>query len=546
MRLDDFTVGTRLGTIFGILLLFLVMVSVMGYLGITTIANTAETIILEDEAVMELAYQAEVNFLELRRFEKDMLINIDAPAEQKNYVTKWRNMQEKSRSIMAELDKRVKTPEQQAISKQIIQNLDRYFAGVESVMSAIAAGTLTTTQQGNTALIPHKNAIHEAGASTENMVAIIRGLMTDNKNLIQNVRHQTQSQILWVSLSVIALILLMAVWFARSITMPVNKIIAGITVISKGDLTHRIDHVGKDELGEICRHFNDFTEKFHDIITVTIRDANRVSASAKDVLQASIKLADGASAVASQTDAVASADEQMAATSTEIARNCSFAAESAQKASLAVEEGATVVNNAISSMQSIAIHVSTAANTVRELGRRSNQIGEIIGTISNIAGQTNLLALNAAIEAARAGEQGRGFAVVADEVRALAARTSIATQEISKMINAIQTETAVAVKVMEEGSREVERSATEAARSDEALKAITEQIDILNAQTHQIAAAAEQQTATTQEISRSMSKISEVVQGDAVSAQSTTLAAKSLVDVARELNLEVSKFKVVG
>lgn len=546
MRLVDLKVGTRLGVGFGISVLFLILVSVIGYYGLSTMSKTAEIIILEDEAIMELAYQAEISFLELRRFEKDMFINIDDPAEQQKYANKWRDAQQQTKSILNDLTKRLKTPAQTTLVSGINQSLDQYFSGFAAVITGITSGTLTTTQQANQALIPYKKFIHDADESTIKLVENVKAIMQENKSLIQTVRQQTLSLILGFSITVIVLISLMTVWFTRSITTPVANIIDAIKIIANGDLTHRIQHVSQDELGEICQHFNEFTQKFHDIITVTVKDANRVASSAQEMLQTSMQLAEGATAVADQTNSVASADEQIAATSNEIAKNCSYAATSAQQASLAVNEGTKVVQNAISSMQAIAIHVTTAADTVRELGVRSNQIGEIIGTIGNIAAQTNLLALNAAIEAARAGEQGRGFAVVADEVRALAERTSIATKQISDMITSIQAETNTAVKIMEQGSQEVERSSVEAGRSDQALQSIVVQIDVLNSQTRQIAVAAEQQTAATQEISASMSKISGVVQRDAVSAKNTSLAAKSLVDVANELKQVVSKFKVLS
>jgi methyl-accepting chemotaxis protein len=161
-------------------------------------------------------------------------------------------------------------------------------------------------------------------------------------------------------------------------------------------------------------------------------------------------------------------------------------------------------------MNSIADRVATTARTIDNLGSRSDQIGAIVGTIEDIADQTNLLALNAAIEAARAGEQGRGFAVVADEVRALAERTTKATKEISTMIKTIQTETKEAVKSMEVGVQEVEKGTMEAARSGEALGKILEQISTVTSQITQIATAAEQQTSTIHEINNNIQIVADV------------------------------------
>jgi hemerythrin-like metal-binding protein len=181
---------------------------------------------------------------------------------------------------------------------------------------------------------------------------------------------------------------------------------------------------------------------------------------------------------------------------------------------------------------------------VEALGKRSDEIGAIVGTIEDIADQTNLLALNAAIEAARAGEQGRGFAVVADEVRALAERTTKATREIGLMIKAIQQETKTAVSAMEEGVNEVELGTEEATRSGEALRNIQDEINSLHMQVQQIATAAEEQTATTSEISSNIHNITDVAQNTVEGARKTSTAAQHLSRLSSELERLVGQFKL--
>ena len=195
-------------------------------------------------------------------------------------------------------------------------------------------------------------------------------------------------------------------------------------------------------------------------------------------------------------------------------------------------------------MEKISVRVREAAGTVESLGARSDQIGAIVGTIEDIADQTNLLALNAAIEAARAGEQGRGFAVVADEVRALAERTTKATKEIGGMIRAIQEETAGAVNSMEHGVTEVEKGMEASRKSGIALEQIVDAINEVTMQVHQIATAAEEQTAVTGEISTNIHQITDVVHDTARGAHETAAAAAQLSGLAQSLKALVGRFRL--
>jgi methyl-accepting chemotaxis protein len=221
-----------------------------------------------------------------------------------------------------------------------------------------------------------------------------------------------------------------------------------------------------------------------------------------------------------------------------------MAAEGSGQASAAAVAGAQVVDETIRVMNDITQRVRSSAHAVEGLGNRSEQIGAIVGTIEDIADQTNLLALNAAIEAARAGEQGRGFAVVADEVRALAERTTRATKEISDMIKAIQKETKSAVDAMEAGVGEVAKGSEKAADSGKALEKILDQINEVTTQINQVATAAEEQTATTSEISNNMHQITAVIAETSRGAQESAAAAIQLSGYAEELKRIVGQFKL--
>jgi methyl-accepting chemotaxis protein len=312
----------------------------------------------------------------------------------------------------------------------------------------------------------------------------------------------------------------------------------------EGDLTQRLNATSHDELGRLANSFNLFMNTLHGLISNVAKTTSQVSSAAMELNATAGQIANGTEEVASQAAIVATAGEEMTATSTSIAQNCSIAAEGSKRASEAASAGAAVVQETVQGMGRIAERVRESAHTVESLGARSDQIGTIIGTIEDIADQTNLLALNAAIEAARAGEQGRGFAVVADEVRALAERTTKATREIGDMIKSIQSETRSAVGVMEDGVKEAEKGTTEAARSGEALKDILDQINQVTLQVDQITVAAEEQTATTSEISNNIQEINKVVNGTARGAQQSAAAASQLSELAASLQNVISHFKL--
>ena len=330
----------------------------------------------------------------------------------------------------------------------------------------------------------------------------------------------------------------------RSISSATAALINISGAMANGDLSQRVRLATKDELGTIGRSFDTMADAFSQALGKVTESAAQVSVAANQVQSSAERIATGSEEVAAQSTTVATAGEEMAATSGDIAQNCQLAVEAATLATQTAKKGFNVVQHTIDGIKFRGTKTKENAAIVESLGARSDQIGEIVATIEDIADQTNLLALNAAIEAARAGEQGRGFAVVADEVRALAERTTKATKEISGMIKAIQTETRQAIISMEDGVRGTERGAVEAAQLEISLNEILEQISSVAMQVSQIATAAEEQTATTSEISSNMMQITEVVQQTSQGAHESATAAAQLSGNAEELQRLVRRFKL--
>jgi methyl-accepting chemotaxis protein len=330
----------------------------------------------------------------------------------------------------------------------------------------------------------------------------------------------------------------------KTILSPLRKIAEAIESMSDGDLTKRIEVLWRDEIGEIATYLNVFSEKLWNTFIQFSKGSFVASSTAMLLDNAASQMTSGIEQTVVQVNSVATASEEMSTTSAEIAQNCVSATKSSEKANNTAIAGETVINETVAVMDRINSVVKSSAKTVGSLGERSDQIGEVINLINDIADQTNLLALNAAIEAARAGEQGRGFAVVADEVRKLAERTTEATKEIGQTIKAMQTETKQAVVSMEEGVRAVEVGTQDARKSGDALKDILKQINMVTSEISQIAVASEQQTATANEIAQNIQHISGAMEETARNVSENAEAASRMAGLSAELKKLIGQFRL--
>ncbi len=330
------------------------------------------------------------------------------------------------------------------------------------------------------------------------------------------------------------------------LTKPVGEMIEVLKDIAtgEGDLTRRLNLKRNDEIGTMGHWFDVFIARIHDTICQVSGATHEVASAATQIAASSEEIAAGASEQQTQIQQVSAAIEEMSASVVEVARKSGTAAQTAAGSGQAAEDGSGVVNQTIEGMRGITEAVESSAASVIELGKRGQQIGEIIDVINDIADQTNLLALNAAIEAARAGEHGRGFAVVADEVRKLADRTTKATDEIAESIQSIQSETDEAVSRMKSGTDEVRRGMELASEAGSSLELIVASSREVSSMITSIAAAAEQQSAAAEEVSRNVEGISAVTRQTTEGVQQAASAANDLSRKSEELQGLIGQFKV--
>jgi len=365
---------------------------------------------------------------------------------------------------------------------------------------------------------------------------------------INNVSSIITSSYVMISLSLIVGIIIAALSSVIAnlfISKPLKNVASNMQDISSGtgDLNVRLAINSRDEVGDIAAGFNLFVEKIQGIVLKVSETATLLGSAVERVSSMTSRSSSTISQQQMETQQVATAINEMAATVVEVANSASNAAGSAQQAQSSTQEGQGVVNIAVNTIQELATDVENASSVINTVENYSNEIGTVLDVIRGIAEQTNLLALNAAIEAARAGEQGRGFAVVADEVRTLASRTQASTEEIQKMIENLQSSSQQAVVVMNKGREQAGHGVEQVNQAGEALKKITEAVNVISDMNTQIASAAEEQSAVAEEVNRNVVNINQLTDENADTFNDIVAAGNEMENLAHELTALVSQFK---
>ncbi|RON30479.1 chemotaxis protein [Pseudomonas lini] len=377
----------------------------------------------------------------------------------------------------------------------------------------------------------------------------LNAVMADLQKLQGDLNAQRKSDTFGMAMVglLIAGIGLLVIWLVgHGIARPLKQMVAMLDDIAQGegDLTRRLTSDRADELGSIAKGFNTFLTKLQAMITQVVTSVQSVSDSSEHTADIAIRTNIGVHKQMAEIDQVATAVHEMTATAQDVARNATQAAQAASHADQAAAQGMQIVRDTSNSIGVLAVEISKAVGVVQTLAKDSENINAILTAIRGIAEQTNLLALNAAIEAARAGEQGRGFAVVADEVRNLAQKTQKATEEIQTMIQHLQQGTRDVVRVMEDSQNRTDESVQHAAKAAEALETITQAVSVINDMNTQIASAAEEQSAVADDINRNVINIGQVANEVAGGADESSAASADLTKLAEQQRRLINQFKV--
>ena len=425
------------------------------------------------------------------------------------------------------------------------ENVTEFYQKSSALTRSMINGTVDYNQLA--ALAQEKTRLSER--SSEQLRAIRVAALASFYDTIQAISDEQESNLtlgVVIGLVAISALLLIGISIAVMVTKSVEQVSQSLQDIARGegDLTRRIKLSSQDEVGEMARWFNVFVEKLHSTIGEVVQVIPPLSEVAQDLNAVSTETSQASQRQSQSANIVSTAMDDMLSSVNNVANNAGSAAQAANDADKEAKEGLTIVQSTVSSINDLAVEVERAAEVITQLESDTESVGGILDVIKGIAEQTNLLALNAAIEAARAGEQGRGFAVVADEVRTLASRTQESTHEIQKVIEQLQTAAQSAVQVMSHGKEQAKKSVDQAGATGASLQAITAKVTSITDMNQQIANATEEQQRFANDIQRNVLGMRDASQSAEQNTDRVNNLSSSLQNLADQLQKVALQFRV--
>ncbi|WP_277760243.1 methyl-accepting chemotaxis protein [Pseudomonas sp. A34-9] len=436
--------------------------------------------------------------------------------------------------------------------------IDNALKNLDSLPAKLPEQHIANLQQATDSIKAYRAAVAQFRDSQVNNAKAAARMSTQGDILIDVSKKLTESQtvvrdtdaahaknmLIIATLLAVAFGLLAAWAITRQIIIPLNQTLKVAERVAAGDLTHNLVSLRRDELGQLQRSMQSMTQGLRELVGGISDGVTQIASAAEELSAVTEQTSAGVNNQKIETDQVATAMNEMAATVQEVARNAEEASEAAVAADQQAREGDKVVGEAIAQIERLALEVGHSTEAMGELKRESDKIGSVLDVIKSVAQQTNLLALNAAIEAARAGEAGRGFAVVADEVRSLAQRTQKSTEEIEELIVGLQNGTQQVATIMDNSRTLTDSSVELTRRAGGSLESITRTVSAIQAMNQQIAAAAEQQSAVAEEINRSVLNVRDVSDQTSAASEETAASSVELARLGTHLQMLVGRFKV--
>jgi methyl-accepting chemotaxis protein len=539
-RFSNLTISKRLAVGFGVILALMIILTATGIWSLSGMNSKIEQIIKVNNAKIEHAYAIQNSISAIDKSVLTIVLSNDETTTktERQKIETARTAYQASMTTLEKLETSVKGKE---IIQELKQNAEISKSANDRAIETAASGNTQSAITTITGTLQISNILSNA---CNDLVRYQQDQTALGAKDAQATYTRARLLLLIIGVVVFAFAVFLSTGLAKSITRPLNYGASIAHKIAGGDLTARIETMRADETGQLLGAMQNMVESLQRIIGEVKAAATNMASASHELNANSELMSKGAGEQAGRALQVASASEEMSQTILDVAKNTSSIEISSTETAKLARNGEKVVDSSVHKVKAISETIEASAQLIRSLGDRSNQIGHIIGVINDIADQTNLLALNAAIEAARAGEAGRGFAVVADEVKKLAVRTSNSTSEISSMITSMQKEVHEVVSSMETITREVTAGVELSTQAGDVLRNIVGSVDQLHVMVQQIASASEEMASTSEQISKDIETIATVSKETSGNSEGITRASLELAELSVSLEKAVAGFNV--